>query len=223
MQLSWTQAYHGASPLAAEPVVVGQLRATPAECQQAASAAVALQRHYPHWLGAEPDPSPAGAMLQESALPAVAPGEPGLAGLERLARQAVRWALAALNEVRGYLHEAGAAAGEEGVQLWVGFHDPQLSQSALQLALQTALRSVQADFSPAMAEPALQALWQQCRQRHPDYQAHILMSAARHRGVPVLPFDAALRLWQFGWGQRSRVFFESNSNHTGPSADPCSG
>jgi hypothetical protein len=160
MQLSWTQAYHGASPLAAEPVVVGQLRATPAECQQAASAAVALQRHYPHWLGAEPDPSPAGAMLQES---------------------------------------------------------------ALQLALQTALRSVQADFSPAMAAPALQALWQQCRQRHPDYQARILMSAARHRGVPVLPFDAALRLWQFGWGQRSRVFFESNSNHTGPSADPCSG
>jgi len=135
---------------------------------------------------------------------------------ERVAQTAVQWALGALNEVRGFLHDAGAKATAEGARLWLGFHHPRVSRSALELALKTIIDAGQSSAcSRHGVDAGLASLWQLCRRHHPDYQARILMQAARFQNIPVMPFIAGSKFWQYGWGSRSRIFFESMSNTDG--------
>jgi cyanophycin synthetase len=129
---------------------------------------------------------------------------------------AARWALAAMNEVRGFLHDAGAVAIPGGARIWIGFHHQNISFSALKLALEVLTHaSLSAEFDRKRLDSALASLWQLCRTHHPDYQARILMQGARARGVPVLPFIPDSKYWQYGWGSRSRVFVETTSNADG--------
>ena len=131
-----------------------------------------------------------------------------------LADLAVRWALCALNEVRGFLTEGGARREAGALRVWLGFHESALSAAALQLA-------VHVMFDPAVREnwAGVEAKLTQLRslayRYHPDYQARILMVGARERNIPILPFVPHSRYWQFGWGCRARVFMESASNADG--------
>lgn len=102
---------------------------------------------------------------------------------ETVAKVVARWALGALNEVRGYLHEAGAEQGPQGLTVWVGFHHPKVTGLSLELALRAlAMASSREDFSADLLKAGLDKLWQLCRQHHPDYQARILMTAHSWRG-----------------------------------------
>ena len=135
---------------------------------------------------------------------------------EAVGKVIARWALGALNEVRGYLHEAGAQKEQDGLTLWVAFHDPRVTGFAIELAVRALLMaSAREDFSADLLKADLEKLWQLCRSHHPDYQARILMTAARQRDVPVMPFIAGTKYWQYGWGARSRIFMESLSNADG--------
>ncbi|QHE87167.1 ATP-grasp domain-containing protein [Hydrogenophaga sp. BPS33] len=133
------------------------------------------------------------------------------------ARLLAAWALGALNEVRGFLHDAGAQAVPGGARLWVGFHHVGVTKMALELAQRALAEAARpgVGFSREAMEVPLQRFWALCRKYHPDYQARILMEGARARGVPVLPFVNGSRYWQYGWGTRSRVFMESASNTDG--------
>jgi cyanophycin synthetase len=122
------------------------------------------------------------------------------------------WSLQALNFVRGYLHAQGCAPEPRTghVLIWLGFHHAPLSLSVLRLAAKWLAALAQAPTATGL-QAELDQLWLGCRQRHPDYQAQIVMHAARLRGVPYAPAWNMARHWRYGQGARSRVLFESSS------------
>ena len=134
---------------------------------------------------------------------------PGTSDVALRAARAAVWARAALNEVRGFLHEGGARdLGDGRAALWVEFHVPEITVEAIRLAVNLL------NGAPGL-ETRIQRLRATCREQHPDYQARILMTGARAIGIPVLPLARGSRLYQYGWGQASRLFFESASNGDG--------
>jgi cyanophycin synthetase len=183
--------YHGPNPYSTSPVVVFQLLAPESGMASLLAGADHLARAFPEWL----------ARVDEGRL-----------DIEALTGALAAWSLGALNEVRGLI----TASGCSGDRLWLGFHDPKVTTQAVVLATKAAyMAGRDADFTAQHMQADLAGFWQVCRARHPDYQARILMQAANRTGVPYLPFMAGSRLWQFGWGCRSRVFFESMSNGDG--------
>jgi cyanophycin synthetase len=179
-------------------VVVCSLLIDPADAARLAERAGRLAGLYPDWMD--------DSLCDLS----------GIEAEEIIGKVVAAWALGALNEVRGYLHDAGAVKTSGGATIWVGFHHPQVTLLAIELAARAVAMSItRDDFSPAHLSPDLEKLWQVCRRHHPDYQARILMTAARERGIPVLHFVPGTKYWQYGWGARSRVFMESLSNGDG--------
>ena len=203
LKISWTHQYHGHNPLARAPVVVANLTSQlPLSNADVVMAANLMQKIYPF--------SAVGTCLSESD-----GSRSDEDGLLMLGQVASAWALGALNEVRGYLHEAGATRCGDDVVVWLGFHDAELSRKALQMALQGLVKTLKGQDLTAQLQTELKHFWQACRQNHPDYQARILMVGARQRGIPVFPFLPGSRYWQYGWGANSRVFMESLSNADG--------
>lgn len=200
VKLQWKAEFHGANPLAREPVICADMRLDPAEEAglDAPAAARRLGAQFPDW-----------------SLPGADAVEGGSSGAVLVARLAVAWARAALNEVRGDLRAGGATMIQDGVRLWLGFHIPQISRNALILALEVAKAAMAEDFERGKFEAPLDRLWKSCRAHHPDFQARMLMQAARAADIPFLPMIEGTRVWQFGWGRRSRAFFETSSNADG--------
>jgi cyanophycin synthetase len=200
-RLSGRKVYFGPNPLAPAPVVACSLRMSgggvTADGLEAAAGRLREEFH----------------RLLEEHSGAAAAEEPAVS----LARLLAAFARGALNDTRGFVEAAGAMAGGPGAAvLWVGFHDPQVTASGLALAaraLREALRA-QAPFS-AELKGNLDEFQQLCRSRHPDFQARILMVAAKARDIPVLAVAPGSRIWQFGWGSRSRSFFETASDADG--------
>lgn len=119
------------------------------------------------------------------------------------------WSRCALIEPGGYLHVAEAVAARENVLVILGYHDAHVSFLALEVAA-----TIFADIDRCTPEDVAENVnkfWNVCQAHHPDYQAVIMMTAARAVGIPVLPFMKSARCWQYGWGAHSRVFFESAS------------
>lgn len=197
--LKWIAEYHGPNHHAKSAVVVGELTGEAWQGIVKVNAACA-------------DLWPQSGVVH-CAEGASTPADGDL--LLALAQTAVAWTQAVLNEVRGFVLDAGAERAGEGVRLWVGFHHAPLSRAALQLALRTLAQLIEGHVASSALKAELHRLWLSCRQRHPDYQARILMVGARDMGVPCLQFLPGSRYWQFGWGARSRVFMESSSNADG--------
>lgn len=200
LRLRWTREFQGPNPHAKAAVVVGEINAQALADRELISRATAEL-----WVWS-------GMNLAQA-------DEPGNGcegdSLLLLGQTAAVWALAALNEVRGFVLHAGAERTGECVRMWVGFHHAELSRGALQLALRSLVQLLKGELDPAQFKADLQRLWQACRRYHPDFQARILMGAARDMDVPFMPFLAESRDWQFGWGTCSRVFFETASNTDG--------
>lgn len=198
--LKWTQEYHGPNPYAEAAVVVGEISA-----QALADRESILRARADLWAWSGMEQSQAEELSEGCEVDS----------LLLLGQTAAAWALAALNEVRGFLAHAGAEGTGDSVRLWVGFHHAQLSRDAVQLALRSLIQSLKGELYRAELTIDLQRLWQACRRHHPDYQARILMVGAREMGVPYLPFLPGTKYWQYGWGAKARVFMESSSNQDG--------
>lgn len=189
--------FHGPNPFAADPVVLVTLRAGDWSGIHTELALQRLQGHFATWMRGWVPPTPS--------LSTLAPAQ----GVGLLA---AHWARGLLNAVRGLIDCAGAmACPPDAVQVWVGWHEPDLSLSALELALDLVGRLGRPGTpapSPQQVE-RIRVLLEACRNRHPDYQSRVLMLGARSIGCPVQasPGD---RHWQFGWGRHGRVFFESS-------------
>ncbi|MBN2825287.1 MAG: ATP-grasp domain-containing protein [Campylobacterales bacterium] len=120
------------------------------------------------------------------------------------------FSLAILNHTRGFLHSSGAMTQATNTLLWVGFHYDKLSMESLKLVLQTIQKTIETpDITKEEIQINLHSFWQLCRQYHPDFQARILMEYASKNNIPILPFIPYSKQWQFGWGSKSKVFFES--------------
>ncbi|MCB2077192.1 MAG: hypothetical protein KDE55_05770 [Novosphingobium sp.] len=126
------------------------------------------------------------------------------------------WSLAVLNHVRGFLTASGnIEVAERRYRIWLGFHDPALTAEVLELAARLVHDFASDTCDVAGADASLDAIFAKCRLRHPDYQARILMLGAEATDVPWQPAWGQRQFWQFGWGARSRVFFETMSNDDG--------
>ncbi len=197
--LNWIAEYHGANPFAGSAVVVGELTGESlADMAQLEAACANL------W-------AQSGMQRGADGLGNLACEDVKLA----LGQAAAAWALAVLNEVRGYVIDAGAEQAGDLVCLWVGFHDAQLSRVVLQLALGSLIQLLNGQSELPSLKTDLNSVWQACRVRHPDYQARILMVGAQEMDVPHLHFLTGTKYWQFGWGAKARVFMESSSNADG--------
>ena len=198
LRLSDEGCYYGPNMWSAEPALVRGLAIAPEHAARLAEGAARLSRLSRDW-------------VDDSML-----SLPGIPSEEMIGKVVAWWARGALNEVRGYLHEAGAEKTAQGVTLWVGFHHPKVTGLAIELAVHALVMAAnREDFSADLLKTGLEQLWQFCRRHHPDYQARILMTAARQSDIPVLPFVPGTKYWQYGWGARSRVFMESLSNGDG--------
>ncbi|NTW10451.1 MAG: ATP-grasp domain-containing protein [Chlorobiaceae bacterium] len=192
--------FYGPSPFAAEPVVIAGIGLPRSEKAGTESAlrngCNRLQEAFPDWISRPPS----------SSLPIA----------ERAGGTLAQWALGALNETRGYLHESGSSPLPDGALIWLGFHNPVLSILALELGVDLLKKSAGDEASFHLkAEQGLKSLWKLCRKHHPDYQAQLLMQGARSKGVPFMQFIPETKYWMFGWGCRSKIFFESDTNDNG--------
>ena len=132
----------------------------------------------------------------------------GTADEAAVGRFIAHWALAALNEFGGGLTTALVLRATDEVKVALGFYHPKLSLDALALGAKL-LADIDRLPASGFAE-ALERLWQACRTINPDFQAEFLIDYARKHDLPYRRHLPGTRLWQFGWGGRSEIFFESS-------------
>lgn len=132
--------------------------------------------------------------------------------LSVIAQYSTAWSRLVLNHVRGYILDNGVASTKDGIELWVGFHDPKLSQYAVQFSISSLLGILSKNFDKIKFDHDLKHLWRACRVQHPDYQARIIMHAAYSRGITFEPAWEQPRHWRLGEGANSRICFESSSS-----------
>lgn len=192
ISLANARQYFGPSVFADDPVITVNLRIEPADGQDPAANAARMTQAFGAWFsGASKRPEESPELF--------------------VARYLVEWSLAALNEFRGFLHVCGARQNDNGIIAWLGYHDSELSLECLNLAAQFFTETSKGGLDRGRTNQTMQQFWEKCRQHHPDYQAKILMEAARAKNLPYLPFFLNLKIWQFGWGNRSVRFYESSS------------
>jgi cyanophycin synthetase len=204
MQLNHEAIYHGPNPHADEPVIVARLRLGPGTAGLEAGCS-RLRELYPEWLPGDDLPS--------------RQRQPARSGIPR---PSGRWppstkcaaacaAPASPRRTTGSMHPP-----DQGVDIYLAYHHAPTSRQALELALKViAAAAGNPAFSRKDLQAVLQTLWQDCRRHHPDWQARILMQGARSRDIPVLPLVDGSKHWQYGWGKRARIFFETSSNADG--------
>ena len=112
-----------------------------------------------------------------------------------------------LNYVRGDLDESGFVADENGAIVFVEFHQPELVIKAIRILLNVLFR-----FSPSKEREytsALNAFWDECHGRHPDFQAHALIAAAKSKNIYYT--NLGRKIWLYGMGSNGNVFFETST------------
>jgi len=192
IEVKMKQVFYGPSPYASAPVVVAVLDIPSAIQERAVQLARSMEELFSKWF----------ENTVETDLP------PDLF----IGRFLSSWSLAALNKQRGFLHEAGAISTGDSIEIWLGFHHPRLTYECLWIAINFFMGIATGKLSRVQIEAALEKFWKQCGSYHPDYQARVLMVAARHIDAPYLQYLKGTKYWQFGWGEKSKVFFESRSS-----------
>ena len=200
--ISW----HGPNPLSDQPVIVVNVTIADHSLAPLSQAIGALQALSIDWY--QP--------------PNNLPGE---SAAQALGAFLADWALQALTYVRGYLYSAGCQRTESAdtVQIWLGFHHAPLSFAALKLGANWLCKLAAGNAVAAEFGQELTKFWQACRNLHPDYQARIIMEAARVLNIPYAPAWGLPRHWRFGQGAKSRVFMETSSCDDGAFASRIAG
>ena len=200
LKLRWISEFHGPSPYALSSVVVARIDVDESTKLDVINIAKTVGENFPEWFN-DLD----AWILDLQQYPAS----------QALAEIAVHCAFSLLNELRGCLHDRGTIEQENDVLVWLGFHDPIISREALNWAFRcTQYMSSQPSTSKELHDQR-QKISLTCKRVHPDYQAQILMQAAKTMDMPFLRYLNGTKYWQFGWGNRSEVFIESSSTRDG--------
>jgi cyanophycin synthetase len=181
--------FHGPNPQASCPVVVVECHVPEPDLRDAAIAIRKICKYSASWFTFELRPEP---VTKATLLAFVAD-----------------WARAALNEVRGHLRFAQAVTDDGQSSVVLEFHNPTVSVQAISFVvrlLEGAATLTRESFASAMAE-----FWKLCQAVHPDFQVQFLLDYARVAGIPAFRFLGDGKYWQFGWGEKSKIFFESSS------------
>jgi len=179
--------FRGPSPESDEPAVEVLLSAEAADLAPLPAAAERLGRLLGRWF--KPSAAPTADLLSAG-------------------RYTAELARALVSEHGGVVEVAKARLAPGGVILTLGQHKPEASLLAIEAATRLALGS--AKVADAEIAKALETLWRTIVPMSPDAQATVLLRHARAAGVPVRGLDTASRLWLYGWGARSDIFFEAS-------------
>ena len=196
-EIKFVARFLGPSPYATEPVVVAEAPAdgTALEAMAGRTAPIRSELGLPAFAGSE---DPAEIVLQS----------------------VVDLALKLLNDPRGYI-ETGGVSLEDRPLMWLGYHQSNLSLETLNLCWR--IFADPATGLKASYRGAMEELQRAYRKWHPDFQARILLRAAKAQGIPTLEVLPTDRVWQFGWGWNGELFFESESNLDGALAQRIAG
>ena len=195
--LSGGKIYHGPSPYAMEPVVVADLRLGPLATEKSGQIMAEMAALSDAWFIPRPVPS------------SVAAGD-------GLVHFLLHWSLSALNWMKGALGTAGfRRIDDETVRLWIEFHKPPTSYTALLTAVQAANAAAEGRSDAAQLSDMLDRFWIECRAKHPDSSDELIIRAARAAGVPYFRGWGLGNVWQFGWGARSQAIRSASSNLDG--------
>jgi cyanophycin synthetase len=200
LQLRRLATYHGPNPFAADPMLVADLIFDPALTSRDADL-VASSRAAIEGSGAG---SAARGVLHATQ------------GVERIADFVLRAAMAMTCDAEQSLRVASTREVSPGThRLWLGFFDAALAEQALVafsgLVAELATRPVQ----PDKLRDVLVSLDNWRMRVCPDYESGILIAACRADDLPWMPAWGRDNHWQYGWGLRSRVMFQSSSHKDG--------
>ncbi len=188
IELRYLATYFGPNPYGSDPVVVASLHIFAGFTAGAADKMIRVGQACAAWF--------------------TPPATEGPVDEAAIGRFVAHWALAALNEFGGGLTSALVIRATGEIQVALGFYHPKLSLDALALGAQL-LAEVDRLPATGFAE-SLQRLWESCRTINPDFQVQFLIDYARKHDLPYRRHLPGTRLWQFGWGGRSEIFFESS-------------
>lgn len=200
LQLRRLATYHGPNPFAADPMLVADLIYDPAVVSREAELVAAAR-----------------AAIEASGAGRAARGVlHATQGIERIADFILRAAMAITSDAEQSLRIASTReVSPRTHRLWLGFFEADLAVQALTafsgLIGELATRPVPAD----KLRDVLVALDAWRMRVCPDYQAGLLMAACRADDLPWMPAWGRDNLWQYGWGVRSRVMFQSSSHKDG--------
>ncbi len=131
---------------------------------------------------------------------------PKPAGVIENARFLAEWARESLNYSRGCIDHAEAKAVGDEIWISIGFHSQKIA-----VAMGLGLFSIATSRSNPLVEidKGLQSIWRSCRRHHPDFQASILIRAAKSIGLPSNPYLPLSKLWAYGQGARAQLMRET--------------
>ncbi|HCR86022.1 MAG TPA: hypothetical protein DIV86_05025 [Alphaproteobacteria bacterium] len=130
--------------------------------------------------------------------------------LQYVSRFLAEWSFAVLNK-HGYIHSVGSTTKSNKIFIWLGFHNPKVSVNCILLGKELLLGIASGQISSEEAVKRAKSFIEKTRAFSPDYQAKILMQAAFLRNIPYMNFSLPDRHWQYGWGSKSKIYFDSIS------------
>jgi len=127
--------------------------------------------------------------------------------LENSFRFLARASLFLLNYVRGDLDEWGYIDSEKNPAIYLEFHRSKLTVEAVEILWRMLVRFNGAKHPEY--DMILNAFWDECHREHPDFQAHALIAAAKSKHLFFAPVGK--KIWLYGMGAHSKVFFETST------------
>jgi D-alanine-D-alanine ligase-like ATP-grasp enzyme len=189
--------FHGPNPYSGEAVMVFDLKVDEAAASRSDAIMTEIGQLSSNWF-----PGNADTTIEDPS--------------EALVAFLLRWSLAALNWIQGFLDVSGYQRLGPGMfRIWVAFHDTGLTNSALALAVRLANRAEQGRADSGELETMLDRLWKASMIRHPDSSDQIVMMGARSLDIPIGRAWNTFQMWQFGWGSRSEVICSAGTNYDG--------
>ena len=191
IQLRPIDTFLGPNIHSSEPVMVVEIKADPADLQDTTGRMQRLTNICSNWFSFTRDPSSP--------------------NLDAVGAFLCQWTHALLNQTPGEIRTAKTIRINDTVQIILGHYHPQSTWHALRLAAQVFTDIDK--LAPEALGKIVQQFWQSSLVYHPDFQAKILIDYAEKKNIPFRPHMPGTRTWQYGWGARSEIFFESSGPH----------
>ncbi len=128
--------------------------------------------------------------------------------LEDLGNFLSQWAQAILNQTTGEIQTARVEKINNSITIILGHYHPKFTFDALVLGVKlfTEVDRLKPDEIVKLLKDFLQA----AITFHPDFQTKILIDYSEKKGIPYRSYLLGTRAWQYGWGEKSVVLFESS-------------
>ena len=131
--------------------------------------------------------------------------------LQNLGEFLCQWTQSILNQTSGEIQTARVTQINSSWHLILGHYQPQFSWHAIKLSVHL-LNEID-KLQPEHVDKILREFWQSAQAYHPDFQAKMLIDYADKNHIPYRSYMSGTRTWQYGWGEKSAIYFESSTNN----------